>query len=207
MFMRQTVFWVVLALGFPIAGQAAEEGMQSPTERVRIGVNKVIAILQDKTLGREARQVKIREIIDDGFDFQSMSQSVLATNWKGASSEERRRFVSFFSEYLENTYMASIESYTDQTIRYTGEKIRGDRAIVDSEIVTDTADIPITYKLKLNEGSWFAYDVVIEGVSLVSNYRTTFAAILRTEGMDGLLSDLQNKIDHYKATQKTGSVN
>ncbi len=134
-----------------------------------------------------------------------MSQSVLATNWKKANPEERRRFVSFFSEYIENTYMATIEAYTDEQIRYVGEKVRGDRAVVETTILSDKAEVPVNYKLKLNDGEWFAYDVVIEGVSLVSNYRSTFSAIVKTEGMDGLLADPQGKIERYKAEQaKTG---
>ncbi len=173
-----------------------------PTQRVKQGIERVLSIVQDNTLSQEQRYEQIRAIVDKHFDFRSMSQSVLATNWKKASPEERRRFVDFFSEYLENTYFGAIDAYTGEQIEYGEGKVRGDRALVDTFIVTKTARIPVTYKLKLNDGDWYAYDVIIEGVSLVNNYRRTFSAIIREDGVDGLLNDIQQRIDKYKATQR-----
>ena len=173
-----------------------------PTQRVRQGIERVLSIVQDKTLTQEQRYEQIRAIVDKHFDFRSMSQSVLATNWQKASPEERRRFVDFFSEYLENTYFGAIDAYTGEQIEYGEGKVRGDRALVDTFIVTKTARIPVTYKLKLNDGDWYAYDVIIEGVSLVNNYRRTFSAIIREDGVDGLLNDIQQRIDKYKAAQR-----
>ena len=173
-----------------------------PTQRVKQGIERVLSIVQDNTLSQEQRYEQIRAIVDKHFDFRSMSQSVLATNWKKASPEERRRFVDFFSEYLENTYFGAIDAYTGEQIEYGEGKVRGDRALVDTFIVTKTARIPVTYKLKLNDGDWYAYDVIIEGVSLVNNYRRTFSAIIREDGVDGLLNDIQQRIDKYKATRR-----
>ncbi len=77
--------------------------------------------------------------------------------------------------------------------------MRGDRAVVDTLILTDSTEIPVSYKLRLSDEGWHSYDVVIEGVSLVNNYRSTFTAIIKSEGMDGLLADMQARIDRYKA--------
>ncbi len=178
------------------------EDLSTPTGRVKDSVNKVLTVLKDKSLDREARWEKIGLVINDSFDFRSMSQSVLATNWKKASPEERQQFVVFFSQYLEDTYRTKIEAYTNQKIEFTGETIRGKKAVVETAIITDNTEIPINYKLKNNDGIWFAYDVVIEGISLVSNYRSTFAAIVKNDGMDGLLTDIQNRVNKYKASQK-----
>ena len=194
---------VLLFLG--VAQPVLAEGKVAPpdpTQRVKQGIERVLSIVQDKTLTQEQRYEQIRAIVDKHFDFRSMSQSVLATNWKKASPEERRRFVDFFSEYLENTYFGAIDAYTGEQIEYSAGKVRGDRALVDTFIVTKTARIPVTYKLKLNDGDWYAYDVIIEGVSLVNNYRRTFSAIIREDGVDGLLNDIQQRIDKYKATQR-----
>jgi len=174
----------------------------TPTGRVKDSVGRVISVLKDKSLDREASWQQIASIIEDGFDFRSMSQSVLATNWKKATPEERRRFTEFFSQYIEETYRSRIEAYTDEEIIYKDEIIRGKRAVVETIIKTDTVEIPINYKLKENEGEWFAYDVIVEGVSLVNNYRNTFAVIVKNEGMEGLLSDIQRRIDRYKAAQE-----
>ncbi len=176
--------------------------LSTPTGRVKDSVQKVITILKDKSLKRETRWDKIGVVINDSFDFRSMSQSVLATNWKKASPEERQQFVVFFSQYLEDTYRSKIEAYTNQKVDYVGETIRGKKAVVETLIITDNSEIPVNYKLKNNDGTWFAYDVVIEGVSLVNNYRSTFAAIVKNDGMDGLLIDIQSRIKKHKDAQK-----
>jgi phospholipid transport system substrate-binding protein len=173
----------------------------TPMGRVKDSVGRVITILKDKSLDRETSWQQIAAVIDDGFDFRSMSQSVLATNWKKASAEERSRFTEFFSQYIEETYRSRIEAYTDEEIIYKDEVIRGKKAIVETIIKTSSTEIPVNYKLKNNDGEWFAYDVIVEGISLVNNYRNTFAVIVKNEGMDGLLSDIQRRIDRYKAAQ------
>ena len=173
-----------------------------PIDRVKDSVDKVVTILKDNSVDKEQRWKLIGVVIDDSFDFRSMSQSVLATNWKKASPEERKRFVEYFSQYLSETYRTKIEAYTNQRVEYISETIRGKRAVVETLILTDSTEIPVNYKLKNNNGEWYAYDVVIEGVSLVSNYRSTFAAIVNNDGMDGLLTDIQTRINKYKQNQQ-----
>ena len=181
------------------------EDFTNPTARVKDSVEKVITILKDESLEREIRWKKIGAIIDESFDFRSMSQSILATNWKTATPTEREKFVEFFSQYLEETYRAKIEAYTDQKVEYIGETIYGKRSGVDTLIITASTKITVNYKLKNNDGICFAYDIVIEGVSLVSNYRSTFAAIVKNDGMDGLLNDIQFRIDKYKSSNRPSS--
>ena len=177
---------------------APVEAAMTPTQTMKEAVSGVLKILKDDRLNREQRWLEIGKIIDTRFDFRSMSQSILATNWRTATVEEKRRFVEFFSQYLEDTYRTKIEAYAGQRVEYLGEQVRKDRAIVDTQIVADKVRIPITYRLKNNDGEWFAYDVVIEGISLVNNYRSTFSAIIKSEGMDGLLLDLEGRIARYK---------
>ena len=170
----------------------------TPTDTVKLAIEQVIAGLKGHNLEREARWARIGRIINDRFDFRSMSQSVLATNWQEATTEEKRQFVEYFSQYLEDTYRTQIESYSDQRVEYLAEQVRNDRATVDTAVVSSNKRIPITYRLKLTKGKWVAYDVVIEGVSLVNNYRSTFSAIVKAGGMDGLLTDLEGRISNYK---------
>jgi phospholipid transport system substrate-binding protein len=183
------------------AFHAVAADFSTPTGRVKDSIEKVITILKDQTLDREVRWQRIAAVIKDGFDFRSMSQSVLATNWQKATPEEQQQFTEYFTQYIEATYRAKIEAYTDEKVVYNEETIKGDRATVNTIIVTSTTEIPVDFKLKNNDGQWYAYDVVIEGISLVSNYRATFAAIVKNEGMDGLMSDIQRRIDKYKADQ------
>ena len=170
----------------------------TPMGRVKDTTDRVIVILQDKNLDRESRWQQIAALIYEGFDFRSMSQSVLATQWKRATEEERKKFTEFFSQYIEATYRSKIEAYSDQEIIYKDEVIRGKMGVVETVIVAGNIEIPVNYKLKNNDGNWYAYDVVIEGVSLVANYRSTFAAIVKNEGMDGLMLDIQRRIQKYK---------
>lgn len=172
---------------------------QTPTQRVEQTIAAIVAVLHEEGTAREEKWQHIGSIIDEGFDFRSMSQSVLARNWRAATKEEKRQFVEFFSQYLEETYRAKIESHTNQRVEVTKETVRGDRAVVNTAIVTDATRVPVDYKLKNNGGTWYAYDVVIEGVSLVNNYRNTFDAIVKSEGMDGLLRDLEGRIAKHRA--------
>lgn len=199
--MYKRIFSLMVLVLFASIAVAAD--YSTPTGRVKDSIEKVIATLNDKNLSREDRWQQISAVIKNGFDFRSMSQSVLATNWQKATPEEQQRFTEFFTQYIEETYRAKIEAYTDEKVLYKEETIKGDRAVVDTMIVTGSTEIPVSFKLKNNGGEWYAYDVVIEGISLVSNYRSTFAAIVKNEGMDGLLSDIQKRIDKYKA-EKAG---
>ena len=170
----------------------------TPTETVKSAIDQVFAALKSGGASREQRWASIGAIISDRFDFRRMSQSVLETNWQEATSEEKRQFVEYFSQYLEDTYRTKIESFTDQHVEYIAEQVRKDRATVDTTLITKEKRIPITYRLKDNKGQWVCYDVVLEGVSLVNNYRSTFSAIVKAGGMDGLLTDLEGRIADYK---------
>ena len=199
------------AAGFLVLVAVAVSGVETgsglgPKERVQRKVSAILAILRDGDLSREERWEAIGDVVDQSFDFRAMSQSVLATTWREAGPEEKRRFVEYFSQYLEETYRTKIERYTNERIEFENETIAGNRAVVDTVIITDANRIPVTYRMRLDEGEWYAYDVVIEGISLVNNYRSTFAAIVKAEGIDGLLGDLQVRIDAYKADRDAGST-
>ena len=167
----------------------------SPTAFVKRGIDEVLSVFNDKNIDssqrRLALQKGIRKVIREHFEFRSISKSVLANNWRKATGYEQDRFVDFFTQTLENTYLTAIESYSGEEIKYVGEKINNDRAVVDTIIVSKNNDIPVSYKLKLNDDQWFIYDVVIENVSLVSNYRNLYAAIVQSSGVDGLLLKLE----------------
>jgi phospholipid transport system substrate-binding protein len=164
------------------------------TESVRTSVDAIIGILKDSSMDKPAKRDKIRGVIAERFDFRVMSQSTLATNWKKASQEEQQRFVTLFAELIQNTYIGRVEAYTNETVKYPGEKISNNRAVVDTLIVTANAEIPVTYKLYLKDERWLVYDVNIEGVSLISNYRNSYQEIVKKEGFSGLLVKMEEKV-------------
>lgn len=192
-FVWQSIFTLILALNAELSFGAS----QTPTELIKNTTNEILAVVTNKSLDKKLRhdkiRQKIREIVNERFDFRSMSQSVLSTHWKAATAYERDRFVEFFTLSLEDTYTKVIDSYDGEEITYLGEKIRGDRATVDTMILSGDRKIPVTYKLKLNDDNWFAYDVVIENSSLVSSYRNLYANIVKSQGISGLLDKM--KID------------
>jgi phospholipid transport system substrate-binding protein len=168
--------------------------VDNATESVRMSVDAIIGILKDASLDKPAKREKIRAVIAERFDFRAMSQSTLATNWKKASQEQQQQFVTLFGELIQNTYIGRVEAYTNERIKYPGEKITNNRAVVDTLILTANAEIPVTYKLYLKQARWLVYDVNIEGVSLISNYRNSYQEIVRKEGFNGLLAKMEEKV-------------
>jgi len=187
-------FSVPMLFGLLMTLAGAAFAADNATESVRTSVDAIIAILKDAALDKPAKREKIRGVIAERFDFRAMSQSTLATNWKKASQEEQRQFVALFAELIQNTYIGRVEAYTNETVKYPGEKITKDRAVVETLIMTSNAEIPVTYKLYLKDGRWLVYDVNIEGVSLISNYRNSYQEIVKKEGFSGLLAKMEEKV-------------
>ncbi len=176
------------------AGPASSFAATGPMDQVRITVDSILELLKDKSIDKVAKRKKIRALIEPHFHFKAMAQGALATHWKKATPEEREKFIKLFSNLLENTYISRIEAYTDERINYLKETIKGKRAVVDTQIVTANVEIPIQYKLTQVNDQWLVYDIVIEGISLIRNFRSTYGEIVRKEGMSGLLAKLEAKV-------------
>ena len=167
----------------------------TPTEQVREVVDAVMDVLKQTELGQEERQQGIRDLIVPYFDFEAMSRSVLANNWKKASDVQRAQFVSLFKQLMGNTYIAAMEAYNNETVRYGKETVRkNNKALVETFIVGPSLEIPVVYRMRQRGDRWLAYDLVIEGVSIVRNYRTSFASLVRKQGLDGMLARLEEKV-------------
>ncbi len=187
---RSTIF-VLLLWAVSMAVTAAS----SPSEVVRQGIHEVLAVVKDASLEQAAKRNKMRTLIAGHFDFDTMSRSILARNWKKASREERARFAALLQTLLENTYMTAIESYTSEKVVFGKARTKGKRAVVPVSIILKTGvAAPLRFKLRNRHGSWRVYDVVIEGVSLVNNFRSTFRSIVKREGIAGLLQRLEKKV-------------
>ncbi len=193
------LFVVILVLSI-VSPSSASSG---PTDQVRITVDGVMEILKDKTLDKEARRERLSSLIRKRFDFKAMSQRALGINWKKATQEEKERFVKLFSDLLEATYIGRIEAYSDERVEYINEKVEKDRAEVDTHIVTKSVEIPMRYKLILRGEEWLVYDVVIEEVSLIRNFRSSYREIVKKEGFPGLLAKMEKKINELENPEET----
>ena len=187
--------FLILAFGITLAAANIVSADISPTDSIRGSVDGILTLLQNKELDQATRRKEMRKVINARFDFRAMSQRTLATNWKKASKEQKQEFVTLFSQLIENTYIGRVEAYTDEKVDYPGEKVKGKKAVVETLILTASADIPINYKVyQKKDGEWWVYDVIIEGISLISNYRSSYQDIVSKEGLDGLLAKMRSKI-------------
>jgi phospholipid transport system substrate-binding protein len=184
----------ILVLGCLLAFAAQVHAGQSPTQTVQTAVDAILGIVTDETLDKEAKRTKMREIINKRFDFRAMSQRTLATNWKKASEDEQRQFVDLFAQLIQNSYIGKVEAYTSEKVEYPAEKIKGKRAVVDTLIITSSTEIPVNYKVYLKNDEWRVYDVIIEGVSLISSYRSTYQQIVKKDGFPGLFAKMEEKL-------------
>jgi phospholipid transport system substrate-binding protein len=190
---------ILLTCGFISLAAVQGHAEVTPQGLVQDSVAAILDLLRDEAMDKDMRRGKIRETISQRFDFRAMSQRTLATNWRKASDEEKEQFVDLFSQLIENTYIGKIESYTDEKVEYPGEKVKGRKAVVQTLIITSSADIPVDYKLYEKDGDWLVYDVIIEGVSLISNYRSSYQEIVKKEGFAGLLARMQDKIKELES--------
>lgn len=198
---------VLLALTLLLlAAASALAAVPGPTEQLRLTVDRIIEVLRHKDLPQDVILQEVADLVRSKFDFRAMSQRTLGVNWKKATREEQQRFVELFAKLLEDTYRGRIKAYTynDEYVEYIGERVRGSRAEVDT-VVISSKEIPVSYKMRLKGEEWLVYDVIIEEVSLISNYRNSYAEIVRDEGFKGLLVRMEKKIQELAETNEQGS--
>jgi phospholipid transport system substrate-binding protein len=198
----QFVFGILIAtitligMGSTFATAAPPE----PLDAIKGPIDTVIAILNDpayKDGSHKAEQrEKIWQSISGIFDFNEISMRAVARNWRKFSPEERKTFADVFSKFLGNTYVDKIQGeYHNEKIVYVGQEIlKKGRALAKTVIKRETLEIPVDYRLKLADGQWRVYDVAVEGISLVKNYRTQFTQLLKKESPAELIQRLKKKL-------------
>ncbi len=197
------LFFVVLSvLLLPLSGPAAEKN-SGPQAQLEVSVNHFLDVLKDPELkkpGREEeRRQKVIKLAFGQFDMPRMAMLSLGRGWKKLSPEERREFTGLFKELLTKSYISMIDNYSGEKVVFTREEVRGKKAEVRSKVISSNRETPIFYRLKLEpDGRWLIYDVIIENVSLVRNYRSQFAPLMRKEGYAGLRQQMLKKIAENK---------
>jgi phospholipid transport system substrate-binding protein len=200
-----TLFARVVALSVlllvPLAGpDRAWAG--APTDQLRAQIDRAVKILEDPELKKDGRQkdrrTAVRQVANDIFDFSETAKRSLARHWTPRSQAERDEFVGLFSDLLERSYISKIELYGGEKIQYVGESIEGEGAVVRTKLLTKQGtEIPIDYRMLHKADKWLVYDVVIEGVSLISNYRTQFNKIITTSSFQELMKKMKTKQDEF----------
>ena len=189
--MLKRVIPLILAVLF-----IATHAFAAPTDDLRKVVDEVVRIVSDKDMksNPQKRRVALRKSIGSLFDYEEMSKRSLAKHWNARTVDEKKQFVDLFSNLLEKTYANKIESYNNEKFVYVRERIDGKYAEIKSKVITAKQDeYSLDYRMINKDGKWVVYDVVIEGVSLVANYRGQFGKIINTNGYNELVKKLQEK--------------
>jgi phospholipid transport system substrate-binding protein len=176
--------------------------LAAPLDDVKKTVDDVVRIVADKDMKKtdHKRRQALKKTIATIFDYNEMAKRSLGKHWNPLTSDERTHFAELFATLLENSYAGKIESYNNEKIVYVKELLDGDHAEIKSKVVTAKRDeFTLDYRMAKQNGKWMAYDVVIEGVSLVSNYRSQFSKIIKSNGYAGLVKKLETKNDELKA--------
>ena len=194
---RTVIFGLTLHLIVGASGAWAG----TPTEQVRNVIEKALDILQNPAYKGEERRQMVKSIVDPYFDYREMAKRSLGPVWGQLNAGQRNEFVRLFAELLEASYSDKIEKYAQNVkIDYTSEILTGDYAEVRTMLTWPNDRIPLNYRLLREDGVWKVYDVVIEGVSLVSNYRSQFRRIIHQSSYAELVRRLQNKVSELKRT-------
>jgi phospholipid transport system substrate-binding protein len=191
---RYVVIILLLILVVPLRTYAGD-----PTDTVKTYVDEVLNVLKTSSAETDAsdnsKKEEIRKIAGRMFDFSAMSKATLGKNWKKLAEEQRPEFVRLFRSMLENAYTSKIMGYTDEKAVFIKERsLSKTRVEVQSNLVTGRAEIPMHYRMLKMKDQWKVYDVIIEGISLIKNYRTQFREILAKQSPEELLQVMRKKV-------------
>lgn len=169
-----------------------------PSDQIKVTVDKAVAVLKDPRLKPAAktkeRREQLKQILFVRFDFAEMAKRALGANWRRRTPKEQDEFIRLFTDLLERAYTDTIESYTDEKIVYVGEKLDGTYADVNSKILTSKGEeFSINYKAHFVGGEWRVYDVVVENISMVNNYRSQFNRVIANSSYEELVRKLKDK--------------
>jgi phospholipid transport system substrate-binding protein len=187
-------------LFFAAALSPARASAGAPTEQIKATVEQAVLVLKDPELRppskTKERRDQLRQILFARFDFSEMAKRALGANWRRRTPEEQQEFIRLFTELLERAYAETIETYTDEKIVYVNERHDGSYADVQSKILTTKGEeFSINYKTHLIGGEWRVYDVVVENISMVNNYRSQFNRVIANSSYQELVRRLRDKAE------------
>ena len=186
--------FLLISLTLGIASSWAGE----PTQQIKETTDKILVILSNPSLKgpaqAEERRKVIGQTVDERFDWEEMSRRSLARHWAARTPEEKKEFIGLFRDLLERTYLDKVDDYSGEAVTYQGDTIDGNYASVKVKIVTSKGkEIPVEYRVMKKQTQWLVYDMTIEGVSFVNNYRSQFNSILSKSPYSELVKKLKDK--------------
>jgi phospholipid transport system substrate-binding protein len=201
---RAMFLGIPLALFFGVGLAAQTVWAGGATDAMKGTIDEVLRILQDKNLKQpaksEERRKLLEQVVGERFDYSEMSRRALGAPWAKLSDKEKDEFVGLFQTLLVNSYADKVEAYSGEGVEYINERTEKDYAEVRTKVLTGKTEIPLDYRLLFKASVWRVYDVVVDGVSLVNNYRGQFTKILRSGTFADLLDQLRKKSDKIKSS-------
>lgn len=202
---RRVVFWaqcaVLIGLWLVVAATPGYAG--APTDSMKTTIDEVLRIVGEDELKRpekaEERRQLLEQVVEARFDYQEMSRRALGAPWKTLSDQQKQEFVTLFRTLLTNSYADKIETYSGEGVQYLNERTEKGYAEVRTKVLSGKAEIPLDYRLINKANDWRVYDVVVDGVSLVNNYRGQFTKIIRSSSYVDLVEQLRKKSEKIKA--------
>lgn len=190
-----------------LASFAGAAVMEEPMKSFSLKVDKVIEILKtqkDHKVDKETAKKEIWDIVNGIFDFKTISIRTVGRSWKDFSEQEQKDFVDAFSELLGTSYLNKIDKYNNETMTYLSQEIiDGNKAVIKAAVVRQSGNVPMDYSLLKKDNNWLIYDVKVEGISLVKNYRTQFANFLAKKAPADLIKRLREKNIEAKTKGQT----
>ena len=191
--MKNKLIALLAIFTFSSFSSIAETG--TPTTSLTEAVNLFVSVASNKALSLEEKKVSITEIVKEKMDLPVVSKRVVSRYWKKASKEDKKEFISLFTQVIVNTYASLLNQYNNEEVEYLKEEIKkGKYAKVNTNIVLADKKIPVNYKLLLRNEQWRIYDFSAEGVSLISTYTNDYKATLKRSGLAGLNEVLKKKV-------------
>ena len=192
--------WAMMLLSAVWLGSMGLAAAGEPTDLIRQTTDQAIKILDDPQLQgpekRAQRQERLRKMADEAFDWPDMAKRALATHWRGRTPQQQQEFTGLFKDLVQRSYLNSLDSAAGerQDIVYAGEQTQDAQSVVKTKVITKrNTQVPIDYRLHKVDGGWKIYDVLIEGVSLVNNYRSQFNEILSRSSYDQLIQKMKSR--------------
>src|SRR5437762_5732328 len=179
-----------------------------PTEHLRQYTDQVLKLLEDPNLQGPDRRAAVRKAAIEIFDVQETAKRALGPHWQQRTPAEREEFVQLFADLLERTYINKIDFYGGEKLKFTDEKIDGDIATVRGTVTTKQGtDVLVQARMHKRAERWLIYDIAIENISLISNYRAQFDRIIRTSSYGDLVKRLRNQGEFLQEDRKSTRLN
>lgn len=200
-------YFLSFALLLVLAPSMAYGASSDARQALETTINQVLKNLDDPALhdpvGRDAVLARVEDNISSLFDFVELSARSVGPSWRSFTDDEKNRFVEAFTTLLRETYLEKFDGYSGETVSYTGEvaSSNGRRVEIQTTVNIQNKDVPVAYRM-LNKSRWVVYDVIVEGVSLVQNFRTQFQSVLLNGSANELISIVQQKADEAREHNK-----